>query len=205
MKKLFAALSLAVAWYIAAGALSGQVPTPTVNGNPNGATQSLYFYTGGGDVEYVCEANSTTALTQLPTVSGGTAANPVVLTSTAHGIHYTSTEVMNAVVYISGGTGDWAGINGAQRVTPTSANAFSIAVNGSGYAAFGSQALTVSTRAPRVTLPVWRVQRRQYSAAGKLSTIGWAVSTTAADANNLAGGNSGFNSICANRATLAYQ
>ena len=198
MKKLVFIIALSVA-------LVAQVPTPIVQGNPNGATQTLFFYTGGGDLEYICEANSTAALTQLPTATGGTAANPIVITSTAHGIHYTATEVMNAVVYISGGTGDWAGINGAHRVTPTSANAFSIAVNGGAYAAFGSQSLTISSRSPRVTLPIWRVKRFQYSATGVLSTIAWSVSTTATNANNLAGGNSAFNSICANRSTLAYQ
>jgi hypothetical protein len=64
------------------------------------------------------------------TVSAATNANPCVLTtSSAHGL------TTGWVIYISGATGSWVSINGAQTVTVLSPTTFSIPVDSTGFGA----------------------------------------------------------------------
>lgn len=68
-------------------------------------------------------------------VSGATSASPIEITSTAHGL------VTGDSVYLSTFTGDWSALNGARyAVTKTGNDTFTIAVDGSGYAAYSSNA-----------------------------------------------------------------
>jgi hypothetical protein len=61
-------------------------------------------------------------------ITGGTNANPAVLTSASHGMAYQNNGnfLYGAHVTISGATGAWAAINGEHRVIPGDANTFQV-------------------------------------------------------------------------------
>jgi len=63
------------------------------------------------------------------TITAATAANPAVLTKTAHGL------VTGNLIKISGFSGNWVPANGTWRVTYLSADTFSIPVNSGGFGA----------------------------------------------------------------------
>jgi hypothetical protein len=73
--------------------------------------------------------SSTTIATTTPfAASSGSVTN---ITKTGHGFNSSA----SPYVYISGGTGSWAGINGRWPITYIGANSFSIPVNSSGFGA----------------------------------------------------------------------
>jgi hypothetical protein len=84
-------------------------------------------------------ADSALALSMpIVTITGATNASPVAFTvseSLAFG--------NGAYLVIAGGTGSWAGVNGAFYVTVTGTHTFTIAVNSSAFGSFSGQTLTV--------------------------------------------------------------
>lgn len=69
------------------------------------------------------------------TVTGGNNVNPVELTVATHGL------VTGDTVHLSLFTGDWAALNATRNaITKIDANTFSVAINGSGFAAYAANA-----------------------------------------------------------------
>lgn len=119
------------------------------------------------------------------TISSITKANPaVVTTSAAHGLS------SDNFVEISGATGDWAGINGTQKITVLSTTTFSIPVDTSAYA--GTFNGVVVTRSPRTGAACWAIQKSYYDGSNQFTRSAWAS------------GSVGDQFIWDNRATLAY-
>lgn len=172
------------------------------------AIQSIYFYTAGGYLEYVCEARSSTqgpASVNSVTVSSVSNASPAVVTATAHGFDYQSLATVTPIVKITGASGGWAGLNGVWIATPTGANTFTVPVDTSGFGTFSGQSITVTTYAARTTSAVWRVRKYVYNASNQLIFSGYGAASAGAGSSALIASANTFTNICANRATLAYQ
>jgi hypothetical protein len=172
------------------------------------AVQTLLYYSGS-NLQYQCTAKSTQPKTATITVSAASNANPVSFTATAHNLFYTATSTVLPIVNITGGTGNWAAVNGNWVATPTSANAFTIPVDSTAFGAL-TGTLVVTTLSPRLTDAVWKVETFQYDGSNNLLFHGVAVAAAGAGTAPVTGpGNVGppdqFNQICANRASLAYQ
>jgi len=185
-------------------ALFAQPPLQTIPGDPNGATQSAKFYDANGNLQYKCEASSLQKLS-LVTVSAASNANPASFTATSHGFYYSSTSAAKPVVFISGGTGNWAGVNGMWIATVTGANTFTIPVDSSAFGSFTGQSLTIVTRAPKTSQGVWRIHFYSYDANGNPEWDGWPSASNGSNQGQLGGGSSSYTFICDNRAFLAYQ
>jgi len=206
MKTVIITLSLALLILIPVGVM-GQNDSPVTTISQGMAAvgyQNILVYSSGNLV-YRCVAKSIQDTSTLPTVSAATLANPVVFTSTAHGFDYQSGATTTPTVFISGGTGNWTAVNGMWIATPTSANAFSIPVDSSGFTAFGAQALTVTTRAPLITASVWAIQKFVYDATPNMIWSGWAVNSTGTTSSQLRGGGPDLRYACASRANYAFE
>lgn len=68
----------------------------------------------------------------MASITGGTAANPVSLTTA-------SAPATGTLIVVSGATGTWAGINGTWQASRTSGTTFTIPVDSSAFGAFGAQ------------------------------------------------------------------
>lgn len=206
MKTVIITLSLALLILIPVGVM-GQSDSPVTTISQGMAAvgyQQILVYSGG-NLTYRCVARSIQDTSTLPTVSAATLASTVVFTSTAHGLDYQSGATTTPTVFISGGTGDWTAVNGMWIATPTSANTFSIPVDSSMFAAFGSQALTVTTRAPRTTALIWAIQKFVYDATPNLIWSGWAANSTGTTLPQLRGGGPDLRYACSSRASYAYE
>lgn len=167
--------------------------------------QTLRYYTGGGYLEYLCEALSVQPKPAVIVISGASNADPVSFTATSHGLDYPSAATVKPLVRISGATGGWAGINGVWAATVTGANAFTIPVNSTGFGSFSGQTIVVETFCPRTTDPVWRVKKFVYDGSNREIFSGYGVAAAGAGSSPLTGPNTQFTQIAANRASLAYQ
>lgn len=178
-------------------------PVNVSQGPPPVGYQSLLYYTGS-NLQYVCLAASDQINEQEITVTAASNANPVSFTATAHGFDYQSGATTLPAIKITGGTVNWTPINGVWVATPTSANAFTIAVNSTGFGAL-TGTLTVTTRAPLTTKSYWSVQKLVYDGSSNLIGTFWGSTPGGAGSTALTAGGVAMNKICANRAALAYQ
>lgn len=139
---------------------------------PAQAWSSVNDYDGSGNLTYSGSALSFQPNSYAYTVTSVSKAGAAVVTITAHGL------ASGMSVTVAGGTGDWAGINGAQIVTVTGANTFTIAVDTSGYAS--TFAGTIVTNAPRTNATVWSINLNVYNGGGQLTRTAWCNSNTTA-------------------------
>ncbi len=112
----------------------------------------------GTNLTYKCIARSNQIRSRTITVSAASNANPVSFTATGHGLDYQSGATTTPVVKITGGTGNWTVINGVWVATPTSANAFTIAVDSTSLGAL-TGTLVVTTLAPSISDAVWSIHK----------------------------------------------
>lgn len=182
-------------------AQSGQ-PVNQSSGPPPAATQSLRYFSGSSLI-YAC-----TALSSQPgqpatlTVTAASNANPVSLTITAHGIgdYANLGATVNAILQISGGTGNWTAINGTFTATVTSANAVTIPVNSTAFGAL-TGTLVVTTTAPLLAAPVWAIQKFWWDGSSPANPIAdaWLAKTSAH------GSSTAYDKGCSSRASYAAQ
>ena len=167
--------------------------TNQTGGTPNRAFQRLFYYDGSSNLQYICVALSVNPRTTLPTATAATLASPTVITSTGHGLDATT----NPEIRITGATATWADINETWTATIIDANSFSVPFNASsGVSAFGAQAWTITTAAPRTTLAQWAIQRLTYTGTS-LTGSHWAKLTT--------GPPSAYDKVCASKSSYGYQ
>lgn len=106
------------------------------------------------------------------TVTSVSKASPAVVTITAHGLQ------TDNLVTISGATGDWAGLNGDQKITAVDADTFTVAINTSAYS--GSFNGTITTNAPRTSANCWFIQQNYFD-TNRLTRTASAGGSVAAD------------------------
>lgn len=165
--------------------------------------QELYVYSGS-NLTYKCLARSSQILVRRVTVSAASNANPVSFTATGHGFDYQSGATTTPVVKITGGTGNWVAINGVWVATPTSANAFTIAVDSTSFGALAGT-LVVTTLAPSINAAVWSIHKFVYDGSSNLIWSGWGSNPGGLGANALLSGATAQNLVCASRTTYSYQ
>ena len=147
-------------------------------------------------LDYICTARSLQTQNQI-TVTTISNANPGAVTATGHGFYYSASGVTaKAVVFISGATGNWTPINGTHVVIPTSANAFTIDVDTTSFGAWGAQSITMTTKAPLITKPIWSVKSFVSDASGNPVLIAYAASSTTSGLGNLGSGSTSMNTTC---------
>ncbi len=130
------------------------------------------YYDASNQPIYTCYARPFTPLAHsLPAPSAGSAANPCVITSTAHKLPVGS----RATVTIAGITGTgWTGLNGTRVATYVDANSFSIPVDASGFSGSGTYtAATATTNYPTTDQAIWKILGRVYSSGNEVLS-GWA-------------------------------
>lgn len=173
-------------------------------GAPYTAYQTILYYSGA-NVIYACYAPSKTSAPSTITVSAASNASPVSFTATAHGFgdYATNGATGTPVVKITGYTGNWAPLNGVWSIITTSANAFTIAIDSSGYGAVTGTAV-FTTQSPLWNTPVWSIQAFVYSGANLLFS-GWATAHPGAGTAQLYGGTTGPAFTCSSRTSYGYQ
>jgi|SRR5689334_15104029 len=167
------------------------------------AYQIISDYGGGTNLIYTGYADSDQLKDQVISVSAASNASPVSFTATSHGFDYQSLATATPAVKITGGTGNWAAINGVWIATPTSANAFTIPVDSTAFGAL-TGTLVVTTRAPLTSNAVWAISKNVYDAGGKLIWAGWAAAVPGAGTSALTAGSPAQKFIWNNRTSLAY-
>lgn len=140
---------------------------------PGSKSCTQYFgYNMSNQPIYACYALSTDTSSKrsanVVSISAATNANPVVLTSTAHGFLLTA----RPRVTISGATGSWTPINGTFTATVIDANTFSIAVNSTTFGALAGT-ITFITTAPRLGVSEWAIQTFGYDGSGNTTNVQW--------------------------------
>lgn len=163
-------------------------------------TQVLVY--SGTSVSYICTAQALQNPSQI-SVSTISNANPGTATATGHGIFYNANGTAKAVVFISGAVGMWAPINGTHVVTPTSANAFNLDVDTTGFGSFAGQTIIVTTRAPLITKAIWTVQKFVNDSSGNPIFIAYRADSTTTTLGTLGSGTTRPSSTCAD--PTAYQ
>ena len=98
---------------------------------------------------FVSEENSSTG-----TITGATSANPIVITSSSHGLETGDKVKITGIVGLLSGTGAKSEVNDVvHEITVTSANAFSIPVKGAAYGtAYSSSTGTWTSKDIKLTL-----------------------------------------------------
>lgn len=186
-------------------------PVSVSRGVPYTAYEGLYYYSGANLI-YACFSPSFQPSLKIPTkppstitISAASNANPVSFTATAHGFgdFVTLGATSTPVVKITGYTGNWAVLNGVWSVVVTSANAFTIAVDSSGFGAVTGTAV-FTTYSPLWNQPVWSIQAFVYSGANAVFS-GWATNNPGAGTAALGGGETGASFKCSSRTTYGYQ
>lgn len=162
-------------------------------------TQVLVY--SGSNLSYTCTAQALQPQSQV-SVSTISNANPGAVTATAHGFFYNANGTAKAVVFISGATGMWTGINGTHVITPTSANAFNLDVDTTTFGAFAGQTIIVTTRAALITKPIWAVQQFINDSNNNPIFIAWAANSTTTTLGTLGSGSTA-KTTCS--APAAYQ
>jgi hypothetical protein len=161
----------------------------------NRAFTKIFSYTAGV-LQYICTARSLQTQNQI-TVTTISNANPGAVTATAHGFYYSASGITaKAVVFISGASGGWTGINGTHVVTPTSANAFTIDVDTTTFGAWGSQSIVMTTKAPLVTKNIWSVKSFVSDATGAPVMISYRADSSATRLSDLGSGSTSMNAPC---------
>ncbi len=178
-------------------------PVNSSAGSPYVGYQTL-AYVSGSNLIYLCQAKS--SVTSTITVSAASNASPVSFTATAHNIgdYANLGATVTPIVLISGGTGNWAAVNGTWTATITTANAFTIPVDSSGFGAV-TGTLAVTTMSPRLNVAQWAVQHFTYDGSNNLTSTGWAQNPGGAGGTNLRGSSTGYSFKCSSRTLLAYE
>lgn len=141
-------------------------------------------YTSGGTT-YICYARAFNKKTSM-SVSTVTPGSPTVVTlASAHAFE----TFTNPTVTLSGATGASAVLNGTYVATIVDSTTVSLALDSSALSSV-TGTITMSTNAPRLNQPVWAIQKAVTTSSGDLALL-WSLS--------------GFNAVCADRATLSYQ
>lgn len=162
----------------------------------NVAYSEILHYTGTV-LDYICTAQALQNPSQI-TVTTISNASPAAVTATAHGIYYSAAGVVaKPVIFISGATGGWTGLNGTWVATPTSANAFTIPVDTSAFGTFSGQSIVVTTRAPLTTKAIWTVQAFVSDASNNPVFIAYKSDSTTTTLGTLGGGSTRPNALCA--------
>lgn len=177
------------------------------SGAAKSAIQVVVFYNASSQPEYLCYAWSQQPSYSTITVTAATNANPVVFTATAHGFGDFATHgaAPFPVIKITGATGNWAGINGVWKATPTSADAFSIPVDSTTFGTYGTAGIAFTTKAPRLSQSVWSIERKFYNAGGLFAFSLNAANPGGAAATSLVSGTTGYEFACSSRTSYAYQ
>lgn len=163
---------------LAALAVRAQTDVTISQKNPNAGYQIIMGYSGS-DLSYVCKATSIQPTSPSIVIASATAASPIVFTvSGGHGF-YVSTKNLPSVT-ISGGTGNWAAVNGTFTATVINSTTFSIVTDGSAFGAV-TGSLVFTTRAPRTTSRVWSVMSLGVDGSSNTDWIGWSAGTSAAN------------------------
>lgn len=163
--------TLAVMFVLCLCALAQEgTPVALTEGPYPGPDYQRLFYYSGSNLQYMCAARSVQGQNSSTTVSGITAAAPGVFTSTAHGFD-TGTAPR---VTVSGGTGDWAEVNGTWILSPVDANTFTLRdpttgtqLDTSGNTG-GIGTVVVRTTAPKTVSPVWAIRKYTYDGSNNL-------------------------------------
>lgn len=167
-----------------------------VSDQPESRAFTKILHWTAGVLDYTCTARSLQTQNQI-TVTTISNANPGAVTATAHGFYYSASGITaKAVVFISGATGNWTPINGTHVVTPTSANAFTIDVDTTAFGAWGSQSITMTTRAPLTTKNIWSVKSYVADASGNPVLIAYRADSTTSGLGNLGSGSTSMNAPC---------
>ena len=167
-----------------------------VSQRPEAQAYTTVLHYTANVLDYTCTARSLQKQSQI-TVSTVSNANPGSFTATAHGIYYSASGVTaKAVVFISGATGGWTGINGTFVATPTSANAFTIPVDTSSFGSFSGQSITVTTRAPLVTQAIWSVKSLVSDASGNPVLIAYRSDSSTSSLGTLGSGSTSMSATC---------
>jgi hypothetical protein len=138
---------------------------------PGTACTSLYAYDGSNNLIYQCKARSVQPTAARMSVSAASNANPVSLTSTAHGF----STLYQPLVTISNGT--WT-------ATITGANTLTIPVDSTSFGALAGT-IVLTTNAPLTTQSVWSVMKFTYT--GTNMTGSFTVAGSTAERNTCTG------------------
>lgn len=180
-KNLFLTIIIAAGLY----AQSGGTGIVATDGPPRDWHTKIY--TNTTSALYICYTKQDSTQTTINSITPSTGTVTTLTFGSAHGFSLRSTPTIT----ISGMTGSWAPINGSFTATVTGTTTITIAVNSSGFGAVTGTAV-VTTRAARLTQPIWGVKALFTSAATGLPEFeGWAVN--------------GFSNTCTDPATLSYQ
>jgi hypothetical protein len=166
-------LRLTLAGILTAALAAGQQGTPVniSQGPVSFPFQAIYGYSGTNQIWACYSPSSLSTGIRAETrvsISAATNANPVVFTSTAHGFNSNT----RPSITITGGTGNWAAVNGTWVATVTSANAFSIPVDSTTFGAV-TGTLTYNTTAPRTNQYEWAVVLYSYDGSNNLINRTW--------------------------------
>ena len=152
-------------------------------GPPQDAWTTYIDYAGGSNPVYSMLARSV----QPPFVYTGATVSKAAAASVGYVAHGLQT---GQPVTISGATGDWAAMNGTLPVTVTGSDAFTVAINSTGFT--GSFNGMITTTAPRTTAACWAISKNYYDGSNSIG-LRWANGSVIAV------------NIALNRATLNYQ
>ena len=182
------AWSLVMIVLVAVSRLFAQTQVSINAACPQPECQTLNFYDGGGNLEYVCTTKAVQRRPSTLSVTAATNASPAVLTVTAHGF----STLMSPAITISGATGNWTPINGKSKATVINTNTFSIPVNSTTFGAL-TGTVRLDTWAPRTSDPIWHIVKLTYNGSNQLT------------AKLTVEGGNGQGAVCDSRTTLAYQ
>ncbi len=156
---------------VAFGAMAQDGPTVVPTEGPANTAYQYVSVVSGTNIVAMCYAKSTDPLrvANVISISAGSNASPVVLTSVGHGF---SVYALPKVT-IAGATGGWAGINGTWTATPLDADTFTIPVNSSAFPVGILGTVTFTTTAPRTNVKEWGVERLIYNGSNVFVWRGW--------------------------------
>ena len=182
MKRILAGLLLAC------GILSAQQEVRLSQKVEDNAYSQILHYSAG-ILDYICTAQALQPPTQI-TVTTISNANPGVVTATAHGMYFLppGTTGARVVVYISGATGGWTGINGTHVTIPVDADHFTFGVDTTAFGSFSGQSIVVTTKAALTNRPVWSVQSFVSDTSNNPVFIAWRADSTTTTLGTLGSG-----------------
>lgn len=181
------------------------LPVNQSAGPPPRSYQILFDYSGTNLI-YTGYADSDQLRDQVISVTAASNASPVSFTAASHGIAWATVALATPTVKITGGTGNWAAVNGVWIATPTATGTFTIPVDSTAFGVLAGT-LVVTTRAPLTTKAVWAITNNVYTAGGAIVGAGWAVIAPGAGTADLTtpGASPAQKFIWNNRASFGYQ
>lgn len=194
---------LIVSFFASVCVLSAQTEVKLSQQPENIAYTQILHYTGAV-LDYICTAQALQNPAQI-TVSTISNANPGIATATTHGMYFLppGTTGARVVVFISGATGGWTGINGTHTTIPVDADHFTFGVDTTAFGSFSGQSIIVTTKAPLTTKPIWTVQSFVSDTNNNPVFIAYRVDPTTTTLGTLGSGTTRPGSACT--APSAYQ